>query len=83
MESKNIVLSGILSEWTFRKLKLAKWSKNDFPPESWYSIRMKFDGLCNLFGLTDYFLTLSVSSAEAKHGFSILKSLKSSNEAFY
>ena len=35
---------------------------------------MKFDGLSNLFGLTDYFLTLSLSSAEAEHGFSTLKS---------
>ena len=83
LESKNIVLSETLSEWTILKLKLAKWSKNDFPPESWKLTGMKFDGSSNLFGLTDYFLTLSVSSAEAKHGFSILKSLKSSNEAFY
>ena len=76
-------MSETLSEWTILKLKLAKWSENDFPPESWKLIGMKFDGLSNLFGLLDYFLTLSVSSAEAKHGFSILKSLKSSNEAFY
>ena len=31
LESKNIALSEILSEWTFLKLKLVKWSKNDFP----------------------------------------------------
>ena len=42
---------------------------------------MKFDGLSNLFGLIDYFLTLSVSSAEAEHGFSILNSLKPSKRA--
>ena len=35
-------------------------------------------GLSNLFGLIDYFLTLSVSSAEAERGFLILKSLKPS-----
>ena len=80
-EPKNIVFSEILSEWTFLKLKLAKWSRNDFPPESWESTAIKFDGLSNLFGLTDYFLTLSVSSAKAEHGFSILKSLKSSKWA--
>ena len=72
LESKNIVLSEILSEWTFLKLKFAKWSKNDFPPESWESIGMKFDALSNLFGLIDYLLTLSVSSAKAERGFSIL-----------
>ena len=74
-------MSETLSEWTILKLKLAKWSKNDFPPESWESIRMKFDGLCNLFGLTDYFLTLSVSSAKAECGFLVLKSLKPSKQA--
>ena len=58
MESKNIILSEILSEQIFLKLKLAKWSKNDFPPESWESVGMTFDGLSNLFGLTDCFLTL-------------------------
>ena len=42
---------------------------------------MKFDGLSNLFGLTDYFLTLSLSSAEAEHGFSTLKSQKSLKRA--
>ena len=42
---------------------------------------MKFDGLSNLLGLIDYFLTLSVSSAKAEHGFSILKSLKPSKRA--
>ena len=42
---------------------------------------MKFDRLSNLFGLIDYFLTLSVSSAEAEHGFSILKSMKHSKQA--
>ena len=72
LESKNIVLSEILSEWTFLKLKLVRWSKNDFPPESWESIGMKFDGLSNLFGLIDYFLTLRVSSAKAEPGFLIL-----------
>ena len=51
MESKNIVLPEILSEWTFLKLKLVKWSKNDFPQESWESTGIKFDGLSNLFGL--------------------------------
>ena len=66
---------------TFLKLKLVKWSKNDFPPESWESIGMKFDGLSNLFGLIDYFLTVSVSSAKAERGFSILKSLKPSKRA--
>ena len=81
LESKNIVLSEILSEWTFLKLKLAKWSKNDFPPESWELIGMKFDGLSNLLGLIDYFLTLSVSSAKAERGFSILKSPKPSKRA--
>ena len=49
LESKNIILSEILSEWTFLELKLAKWSKNYCPPESWESIVMKFDGLSNLF----------------------------------
>ena len=58
-----------------------KWVKNDFPPESWESIGMKFDRLSNLFGLIDHFLTLNVSSAEAEHGFSILKSLKFSKRA--
>ena len=78
LESRNIVLSEISLEWTFLEFKLAKWSKNDFPPESGESIGMKFDGLSNLFHLIDYFLTLSVSSAEAERGFSILKSLKPS-----
>ena len=81
LESKNIVLSEILSEWTFLKLKLAKWSKNGFPPESWELIGMKFDALSSLFGLIDYFLTLSVSSAKAEHGLSILKSRKPSKRA--
>ena len=75
LESKNIVLSEILSEWAFLKLKFAKWSKNDVPPESWGSVEMKFDGLSNLCDLMDYLLTLSVSSAEVERGFSILKSL--------
>ena len=74
-------MSETLSEWIFLKLKLAKWSKNDFPPESWELIGMKFDGLSNLLGLIDYFLTLSVSSAKAERGFSILKSPKSSKRA--
>ena len=74
-------MNEISSEWTFLKLKIAKWSKNDFPLESWESIGMKFDRLSNLFGLIDYFLTLSVSSAEAEHGFSILKSMKPSKQA--
>ena len=69
LESNNIVLSEILSEWTFLKLKLVQWSKNDFPPESWESIGMKFEGLSNLFGLIDYFLTLGVSSPKADCGF--------------
>ena len=56
-----------------------RWSKNDFPPELLELIGMKFDGLSNLFGLIDYFL--SVSSAEAEQGFSILKSLKPSKRA--
>ena len=30
---------------------------------------MKFDGLSNLFGLIDYFLTLNVSSSKAEPGF--------------
>ena len=72
-------MSDILAEWTF--LKLAKWSKNDFPLESWGLIEMKFDGLSNLFGLIDYILTLKVSSAEAERGFSILKSLRPSKRA--
>ena len=72
-------MSEILAEWIF--LKLAKRSKNDFPPESWGLIGMKFDGLSNLFGLIDYFLTLEVSSAKAERGFSILKSLKPSKRA--
>ena len=42
---------------------------------------MKFDGLSNQFGLIDYFLTLSVSSAEVEPGFLILKSLKPSKQA--
>ena len=42
--------------------------------------RLGFDGLSNLFGLIDYFLTLSISSAEAECGFSILKSLKPSKQ---
>ena len=42
---------------------------------------MKFDRLSNLFGLLDYFLTLSVSSAKAERGFLILKSLKISKRA--
>ena len=50
-----------------------KWTKNNFPPESWESTGMKCDGLSNLFGLIDYFLILSVSSAKTGHGFSILK----------
>ena len=78
LESRNTVLSEILLEWTFLEFNVAKWSKNDFPPESWESIGMKFDRLSNLFHLIDYFLTLSVSSAEAERGFSILKSLKPS-----
>ena len=81
LESKNVALSEILSEWTFLKRKLAKWSKNDFPPESWESTGMNFDGLSNLFGLIDYFLILSVSSAKVEHGFLILKSLKPSKQA--
>ena len=81
LESKNNVLSEILSECTFIELKLAKWSRNDFPLESWESIGMKFDGLSSLFGLIDYFLTLNVSSAEAERGFSILKSIKPSKRA--
>ena len=75
LESKKIVLTEILSEWPFLEYKLAKWSRNDFPLESWESTGMKFDGLSNLFGLIHYFLTLIVSSAEAEHVFSILKSL--------
>ena len=39
---------------------------------------MKFDGLSNLFGLIDYFLTLNVSSSKAEPGFLILQSLKPS-----
>ena len=79
LESKKIVLTEILSEWPFLEYKLAKWSRNDFPLESWESTGMKFDGLSNLFGLIHYFLTLIVSSAEAEHVFSILKSLKPSS----
>ena len=58
-----------------------KWSKNHFPPKSWESIEMKFDGLNKLFGLINYFLTLSISSAKADYGFLILKSLKPSKRA--
>ena len=79
LESKKIVLTEILSQCTFLEYKLAKWSRNDFPLESWELTGMKFDGLSNLFGLIYYFLTLIVSSAEAEHGFSILKSLKPSS----
>lgn len=81
LESKDIDTSEILSEWTFLKLKMSKWDKKDFPPVSWESIGSNFEDLNNLFGLIDYFLTLSVSSAEAERGFSLLKSLKPSKRA--
>ena len=42
---------------------------------------MKFDGLSNSFGLINYFLSFSVSIAEAEHKFLILKSLKLSKRA--
>ena len=59
---------------------MAKWNRLNFSLESWTAIGEKFehDELQNLFGLIDFFLTLTVSSAEAERGFSALKLIKTS-----
>ena len=83
LESKGIDVNKILPEWVFLKGKMAKWSRSNFPLESWAAIGEKFehDELQNLFELIDFFLTLTVSSAEAGRGFSALKLIKTSKRA--
>ena len=55
------------------KSVLGRGNKKGFPPADWATIGEKVPGHENLFGLIDYFLCQSVSSAEAERGFSVVK----------
>ena len=74
-------VDAIPTEWQSLKTIMSRWPKHKFPPESWKYIGEETDACVNLFGLIDYFLCLTVTSADAERGFSVMKELKTNKRA--
>ena len=85
LKSQSIDIGAIPYEWENVKkfLLRRKVPERLFPPESWETIGKKLNvsSFKNLFGLIDFFLSLTLSATDAERGFSGMKAIKTSKRA--
>ena len=85
LKSQTLDIGAIPYEWDNLKKLMMRWkiSGKPFPPESWEGIGKKVNVLNfkNIFGLVDFFLSLTLTSTDAERGVSGMKDIKTKKRA--